>query len=71
MNDGTRLTEECLSARGGPDRPFAPEEIATKVFGIIEAPYPAMGPELTRLLLLDPALLARPWTDTVATMTAP
>ena len=70
MNDGARLTEECLSARGGPDRPFAPEEIATKVFGIIEAPYPAMGPELTRLLLLDPALLARPWADTVAAMTA-
>jgi 2-methylcitrate dehydratase PrpD len=70
MNDGARLTEECLSARGGPDRPFAPEEIATKVFGIIEEPYPAMGPELTRLLLLNPAALARPWADSVAAMTA-
>lgn len=70
MNDGARLTEECLSARGGPDRPFAPDEIAAKVLGIVGEPYPAMGPELTRLLALDPAPMGRPWTDTVAAMTA-
>jgi hypothetical protein len=33
-------------------------------------PYPAMGPVLERLMALDGALLARPWAETVASMTA-
>jgi 2-methylcitrate dehydratase PrpD len=70
LTDGRRLTAECLSARGGPDRPFSPAEIEAKALGIVAAPYPAMGPELERLLALDPALLARPWAATVGAMTA-
>jgi 2-methylcitrate dehydratase PrpD len=70
LADGTTLTEECLSARGGPDRPFAPQEIRAKVSIIVAAPYPAMGPVLERLMGLDSALLARPWAKTVASMTA-
>lgn len=68
--DGAPVTEECLSARGGPDRPFAPEEIRAKIAGIVEAPYPQMAPALLRLLDLDTALLAAPWDRTVAAMTA-
>jgi hypothetical protein len=70
MADGTTLTEECLSARGGPDRPFSPEEIRAKVSSIVAAPYPAMGPVLERLMALDGELMARPWAETVAAMTA-
>jgi len=67
---GASVTEECLSARGGPDRPFAPEEIRAKITGIVAGPYPRMAPALLRLLDLDPALLAAPWDRTVAEMTA-
>jgi len=70
LNDGRRLTAECLSARGGPDRPFSAAEIAAKALGIVAAPYPAMGPELERLLALDGAVLARSWGETVGTMVA-
>ena len=68
--DGTRITEECLSARGGPDRPFGPEEIRAKITGIVDRPYPHMAPVLMRLLDLDAGLLAAPWGSTVAEMTA-
>ncbi|MEQ8398873.1 MmgE/PrpD family protein [Thalassobaculum sp.] len=67
--DGTKVTQECLSARGGPDRPFDPAEIRDKIVGIVAAPYPAMAPLLERLIALDPALLAAPWDRTVADMT--
>lgn len=64
------VVEECLSARGGPDRPFAPEEIRAKIAGIVATPYPAMRPALERLLDLDAGLLAAPWDRTVAGMTS-
>lgn len=71
LADGDRVTEECLSARGGPDRPFDPSEVRAKIRGIVDAPYPSMGAALERLLDLDPSALDRSWADTVAEMTAP
>ena len=70
LDDGTRLTEEVLSARGGPDLPFTPEEIRAKIRGIVDAPYPAMAPRLERIMDLDAAALSAAWADTVADMTA-
>ena len=64
------MTEEVLSARGGPDRPFEPEEIREKIHGIVTAPYPAMPDILDRLLELSEDLLSARWSDTVARMTA-
>jgi 2-methylcitrate dehydratase PrpD len=66
----TVLTAECLSARGGPDRPFAPEEIRAKVLGIVAGPYPRMEPVLDRLIALDSDVLAASWSETVSAMTA-
>jgi 2-methylcitrate dehydratase PrpD len=70
LADGSTVTAECLSARGGPDRPFAPEEIRAKIRDIVSAPYPAMAPVLERLVALDDALLADRWDRTVRAMTA-
>ncbi len=70
LDDGTRLTEEVLSARGGPDLPFTPDEIREKIHGIVAAPYPAMAPALDAILALDGATLERSWAETVAAMTA-
>lgn len=69
LSGGTRLTEECLSARGGPDRPFDPSEVRAKIRGIVDVPYPAMGPILEQLLNLDAAALDRSWDEIVAAMT--
>ncbi len=71
LDDGTRLTEEVLSARGGPDLPFTPDEIRAKIRGIVAAPYPAMAPALDAILALDDVALGRRWDEAVAAMTAP
>ncbi len=70
LADGTVLIEECLSARGGPDRPFAPEEIRAKILGIVDEPYPRMEPVLGLVMVLDSDVLAAPWSETVSAMTA-
>ncbi len=70
LADGTSATEEVLSARGGPDRPFAPGEIRDKVHAIVAGPYPTMPGVLDRLLTLAPELLSGSWTAVVAEMTA-
>ena len=69
LDDGTRLSAEVLSARGGPDRPFAPEEIAAKIRALTAAPYPAMAPVLERLTALEAATLSRPWPALLGEMT--
>jgi 2-methylcitrate dehydratase PrpD len=65
LKDGSRLAGECLSARGGPDRPFSSDEILAKIEGIAGGVYPAFTGLARRLIALDPALLARPWRDIV------
>jgi 2-methylcitrate dehydratase PrpD len=69
LDDGTRLTEEVLSARGGPDLPFTPDEIGAKIRGIVALPYPAMAPRLDAILKLDADILQQSWTEAVAAMT--
>lgn len=70
LDDGSTLTEEVISARGGPDLPFTPDEIRAKVHGIVDDPYPAMGAVVDALLDLEPAALSRRWDETVQRMTA-
>ena len=69
MTDGTEHVEEVMSARGGPDLPFTPDEIRAKIHGIVASPYPSMAPEIDALLALDAGALARPWAETVRRMT--
>ncbi len=70
LRTGERLEAECRSARGGPDRPFAPWEILEKVRGITAPVYPRMAEICQALVALDNAFLDMRWTDTVARMTA-
>jgi 2-methylcitrate dehydratase PrpD len=70
LDDGTRLTEEVLSARGGPDLPFTAAEIREKIHDIVRAPYPGMAKALDAILELDEAALGRSWAGAVAAMTA-
>jgi len=70
LDDGSTLSEEVMSARGGPDLPFTPDEICAKVHGIVDDPYPGMGVVIDALLDLDVNVLLRPWNDIVCEMTA-
>ena len=69
LDDGSTLTEEVMSARGGPDLPFTPDEIRAKIHGIVGAPYPAMLAVVDALLDLDTMALSQPWDETVGGMT--
>jgi 2-methylcitrate dehydratase PrpD len=70
LKDGTTLSEEVMSARGGPDLPFGPEEIRAKIEDIVAPPYPAMFEILESILALDAKTLKSGWRGTVARMTA-
>lgn len=70
LRTGERLEVECRSARGSPDRPFAPAEILDKVRGITVPIYPRMAETCHALVALDDTLLDMTWTDAVARMTA-
>jgi len=61
FRDGERVTAECLSARGGPDRPFGVDEILAKVESLAGPVYPEMAPVAARLIALEPGLLDEPW----------
>ena len=61
LEDGSTVTRECLSAAGGPDRPFDDEVILGKVDAIAHAPYPMLISSVRALLRLEPAQLERRW----------
>jgi 2-methylcitrate dehydratase PrpD len=61
LADGSTITRECLSAQGGPDRPFEESVILDKIRDITGAACPQFAPGFERLLDLEPAQLDRPW----------
>lgn len=70
LDDGAKLMEEVLSARGGPDLPFTPAEIRAKICSIVDVPYPAMSAVTDAILNLDDAMLSRTWREVVRSMTS-
>lgn len=65
LRSGERLTAECLSARGGPDKPFEPADILAKLGGIAAPVYPGLADAAEKLIALDPDMRARSWADVV------
>jgi 2-methylcitrate dehydratase PrpD len=63
FSDGTTITRECLSAEGGPDRPFAESVILDKIHDITREPCPQFRSAFERLLDLEPPQMARPWRE--------
>jgi len=61
FTDGTRLVTECLSARGGPDRPFADEEVLAKIERITQTVYPRLLPVMRSVMALDRARIDSRW----------
>jgi 2-methylcitrate dehydratase PrpD len=66
LKDGRHVTAECLSARGGPDRPFEPEVIRGKIDSLMSAALPRLSGHLLSICDLSPSLLARRWADVLA-----
>ena len=63
---GSHLTRECLSAKGGPDRPFTEAEVRAKIRGILDEPYPGLASAMIAVMDVAPDVLARPWRETLA-----
>jgi len=62
---GERLTAECLSARGGPDRPLPPETVLQKMSALAVPAYPRARDVFEDLMALPPARRAQGWADIV------
>jgi len=70
FTDGSMLVGECLSARGGADRPFAPEELMEKIRQLTARTYPALAEVAARVIEGGSPLASRPWPETVRAMRA-
>jgi len=66
LHDGTSLTAECLSATGGPDRPFGEDILMDKVSSLAGEVYPLFLSGMRKVIELDPAMMKRRWKDVVA-----
>ncbi len=61
LKNGQVLSRDCMSAKGGPDRPFTEEEILAKVTQLTSGVYPNLASTLTDLLVLTPAKKTERW----------
>jgi 2-methylcitrate dehydratase PrpD len=65
-SDGRTYSASCMSARGGPDRPFDEQELWDKIDGLSHASAPGLVATMQKLYALGSdtaaeALLAQPW----------
>ena len=63
LASGQTLQAECMSARGGPDRPFAPEVLLDKVRSLTERAYPRFVAVGTQVMHLAPQRMVQGWRD--------
>lgn len=59
--DGSRSVKECLSAKGGPDRPFSEADILEKISRFTEDVYPSMASMVSKFLTIDKKYVNTPW----------
>jgi len=70
LRNGRTLSGECLSARGGPDRPLPPEVVLDKMDALAVPAYPKMRGVFTELLSLQPRRMQQGWREIVDEMCA-
>ena len=63
--EGPDLSRECLSAAGGPDRPFTEQQIMDKISSYTDEIYPNFRPTLAALVQQEEELLAGSWENLV------
>ncbi len=69
LRDGRVLSAECLSARGGSDRPLPPSTVDDKLAQLAVPAYPNIAAVLAPIRALEPAALRRGWRQTVDAFT--
>ena len=65
LDDGSAHASECISARGGPDKPFGPDIIEAKINGIMAPAYPNAVATMKQCIALDGSLLKESWRNMV------
>ncbi len=61
LEDGTSLSRECMSAAGGPDRPFSEKQILDKISHYTGDVYPNFRTTLDGFLRQEPDVLEGSW----------
>jgi 2-methylcitrate dehydratase PrpD len=68
LTNGDTLVSECLSAQGGPDRPFLESVLWTKIVDLAEPAYPNFKLVFESMIALEGGWLATPWRDVVSAL---
>ena len=63
LDDGTMLVETCLSAEGGPDRPFTSDIILRKAALVTQDVYPRFTRTANGLVAVSNSILEKKWDD--------
>ncbi|TAK82590.1 MAG: MmgE/PrpD family protein [Betaproteobacteria bacterium] len=69
LRGGRTLAAECLSARGGPDRPLPAQVVLEKMDALAVPVYPAIRQVFDELMALEPRRLRQGWGDIVQKIT--
>jgi 2-methylcitrate dehydratase PrpD len=69
FKDGRVLTAECLSARGGADRPLPPQTVDDKLAQLAVPAYPAIARVLAPIRALQDTALRSGWRGTIDAFT--
>ena len=70
LADGRQIARECLSAKGGPDRPYATADLFARLETWLAPTYPRLARRLHDLTALRPADLGRGWDTLLPDMLA-
>ncbi len=68
LHSGQTVAAECLSARGGPDRPFPEAVIWRKIVDLAEPAYPNFRPVFESIIALEEARLTSSWSDIISAL---
>jgi 2-methylcitrate dehydratase PrpD len=71
LKSGESFSAECLSAQGGPDRPFSDSVLWQKIVGLAAPAYPEFGPLFEEIVSLQKGWLDRPWAEAVTRLSSP
>jgi len=69
LGDGSSVSTECLSARGGPDRPLPVDTWRAKLIELAQPVYPRIVAVLDEIVSGDARRRAQPWPELVREMT--
>ena len=63
---GVTVVRTCLSAEGGPDRPFRDDIVMDKIENLTREACPRFGELVHQMIALAPTQMMQPWADLVA-----